>query len=144
MKIRDVLAKKGSEVHTIDAGEPLSGAVARFGQSKLRCLVVTDGAALAGMLTIRDALLHVDRRGSSGLGDPVHEAMSRDVITVTPESELDQAHEHFTGSGINHLPVLAEGELVGLVTRADVLASKVFDVEESNAHMLEYISGSYL
>jgi len=144
MKISDVLANKGPEVHTIDAGEPLSSAVARFGQSKLRCLVVTDGAALAGMLTIRDALLHLDRRGSSGLVDPVREAMSRDVVAVTPESELEQAHGFFTSKGITHLPVLAEGKLVGLVTRADVLASRVYDVEESNAHMLEYISGSYL
>ena len=144
MKISDVLGKKGREVHTIDAGEPVSAAVARFGQSKIRCLVVTEGRQLAGILTIRDALLHLDRRGAEGLGEAVREAMTADVVTVAPESGLDEAHECFTGRDITHLPVLAGDELLGLVTRADVLASRVYDVEESNTRMLEYISGSYL
>ena len=143
MKIRDVLQKKGPQVHKIDAAERFSGAIQRFGRSKIRCLLVTEGPRVVGILTIRDALLHLDREGASALEQEVRAAMTRDVLSVTPETTLDEAHELFVGKSINHLPVLEGGALVGLVTRVDVLTSRAVDAEDFNARLLEYVSGSH-
>ena len=143
MKIGDVLRRKGGDVHTIDAAKPLSEAIARFGSSKIRCLVVTEVGKMIGVLTIRDALQHLDRHGAEALDHAVCEGMTKDVLFVTPESTLDESHELFAEKGINHLPVLEDGQLVGLVTRVDVLASRALDAEDFNACMLEYISGSH-
>lgn len=143
MNISDVLSKKGASVHTIDAAEPLSEAIARFSHSKIRCLVVTDAEKTVGVLTVRDTLLHLDRHGAEALSQAVREGMSKDVIFVTPGSTLDETHEMFAKKGINHLPVLEDGRLVGLVTRVDVLSSRVLNVEDFNEQMLEYISGCH-
>jgi CBS domain-containing protein len=143
MNLRNVLSKKGADVQTIDAAQSLSEAIARFSRSKVRCLVVTAAGKVEGVLTIRDALLHLDREGANALSQSVREAMTKDVVFVTPESTLDEAHELFGERGINHLPVLDDGQLVGLVTRVDLLTSQALSAEEVNAYMLEYISGSY-
>jgi CBS domain-containing protein len=102
-----------------------------------------DAEKPVGVLTIRDTLLHLDRHGGEALGQAVRESMTKDVLFLTPESTLDEADEFFTEKGINHLPVLDDGRLVGLVTRVDILSSRVVDVEDFNAHMQKYISGSY-
>lgn len=144
MNIRDVLKRKGTEVHAIDATKPLAAAIARFSEAKHRCLVVTDAETMVGVLTIRDTLLHLDRHGAEGLSQPVRQAMTQEVISVTPESTLAESHELFAKKNINHLPVLADGRLVGLVTRVDVLTSRALSAEEINSHLHEYISGTHL
>ena len=84
--------RKGAEVHTIDAAEPLSNAIARFSRSKIRCLVVTEAAKAVGVLTIRDTLLHLDHQGAEALSAPVHEGMTKNLVFVTPSTSLDDAH----------------------------------------------------
>ena len=140
MKIRDVLKRKGPNVHTIDASQPTSDAIARFGRSKVRCLDATEGGAPVGMLTLRDTHLHLDRAGSAGVRAPVREAMTKGIVSVTPDTTTEEAHEALSEKEIHHLPVLEGGALVGLVTRVDLLSSEVRGAEDVNAHMLRYIS----
>ncbi len=56
---------------------------------------------------------------------PVREVMSSPAITVSPDASLDEVIDRLgdPDSDINRLPVVAEGELVGIITRQDVLNS---------------------
>jgi len=140
MKIRDVLKRKGPDVHAIDAAQPTSDAIARFSRSKVRCLVVTESDVPVGMLTLRDILLHLDRTGHEGVRAPVREAMTKGFFSVAPDSTTEEAHALLSQKEIHHLPVLDGGALVGLVTRVDLLSNEVRDAEDVNEHMLRYIA----
>ena len=143
MKVWEVLKQKGAEVETIEASRPISEAVTRFGRSKIRSLLVLVDGRLVGMLTIRDVLGHVDQAGAAALGAEVREAMSGDIISVRSDASLDDVEGIFREHHINHLPVLDDGELKGLLTPSDVLASHLRGVQHTNEALLGYISGEY-
>ena len=142
MKVRDVLRRKGAEVSTLEAAEPLTAAIRSFLGSKVRALVVTEAGRVVGILAIRDVLAQLDRRGARALEDPLREAMTTDVISVGLESTLQDAHDAFTSRGINHLPVIHEGELMGIVTPVDVLADHVDELDDQRALLQAYITNS--
>lgn len=144
MLIRDVLQRKGREVHTVDASESMAAAIGRFARSKIRCLVVAEKGRMVGVLTTRDVLTHLDRRGAEALRRNVSDAMTRDAVFVGPDASIEEAHELFTTKRINHLPVIENGALIGLVTPADVLASHADDVEQYNRRLTEYVTGSLI
>ncbi len=52
---------------------------------------------------------------------PVSEVMTRDVVTVAPDIELNEAILKMVRHGINRLPVVEKGTLLGIVTRGDVI-----------------------
>ena len=143
MKIREILRSKGHEVHTVRASEKLTDVLKRFTDSKIRSLVVTDGDALQGMLTLRDVVAYIDRDGAAALDGPVEEAMTRDVVSVTPDASLEEAEAIFNENRFHHLPVEEDGALVGIVTPPDVLGRHLSDAQEANLLMKDYCSGAY-
>ena len=69
--------------------------------------------------------------------------MTRDIIVVTPEEDIDKLMTIMTEGRIRHLPVIDKGDLVGLVSIGDVVKAKttVWDVEIR--HLTDYIEGKY-
>ena len=143
MRIRDVLRTKGDQVHTVETSEKVSDVLGRFADSKIRCLVVTEGTALKGLLTIRDIVAHIDREGAAALAGTVEGAMTADVVTIAPEASVEEAEAIFTERRFHHLPVEEDGALVGLVTPSDVLTRHLEDVQETSVLLRDYCSGAY-
>ena len=143
MRIREVLRTKGDEVHTVEPSEKVSEVLGRFSDSKIRCLAVTEGMALRGLLTIRDVVAYIDREGAAALDGTVGKAMCKDVISVSPDTSVEEAEAIFTEKRFHHLPVEDDGSLVGLVTPSDVLARHLEDVEETSVLLRDYCSGVY-
>ena len=123
MKVWEVTKQKGQDVHTIGPSETVADAIKHFVQHKVRALVVAENGRVAGMLTIRDILSHFAAQGAAALDAKVTEAMTRDVTSVGPETLLQDVERLFAEKQINHVPVLEDGKLVGLLTPADVFAS---------------------
>ena len=124
--------------------QPLAASIKRFQRSKIRALVVTDAAKMVGILTVRDVLAQIDRRGAAAIEESVREAMTADVTSVAPESSLEEAHRVFMSKNVSHLPVVENGKLVGLVTPADVLARHVTDLDRQRELLQAYITNAVL
>src|SRR3954451_18323247 len=78
-------------------------------------------AQLIGVLTDRDIALRVVAAGRDPEKTSVSEVASRDVITVTPEDDLDDALTKMARSQVRRLPVVVgDGELVGMLSEADL------------------------
>lgn len=144
MKVRDVLERKGRAVETIQASESLAEAIRRFRRSKIRALVVTDQDRMIGMLTIRDVLAQIDRKGAAALEQGVREAMTSEIVSIEPHHTLEHVHQVFASRGINHLPVLEEGLLIGIVTPVDVLMRNVKDLDHQRELLHAYITSAVL
>jgi CBS domain-containing protein len=108
---------------------------------RVGCVVVLEGAWLAGIFTERDILRRVVGAGLDPRTAKVADVMSTNVITVPPETTIEDAMAIFTEKRCRHLPVVANGRLLGLISIGD-LSRWLVDLHRAEAeHLKQYISG---
>ena len=140
MKVWEALAKK-TPVITITPHDTLAGAIRKLVKAKVRALPVVDGSKLVGIVTTLDVLWNLDERGASALEELVETVMTRDVVTVDRNAALEDIEDSFVERGIDHIPVLEKGKLVGVLTPADVFGSHLGDVQWLNENLQSYVYG---
>ena len=104
---------------TETAAATLRDAAGRMWKQQTGSLVVMDGTELLGIITERDIMKAV-ARGDDLDTTPVSAVMTRAVLTVAPEASVAEAAEHMATRWIRHLPVVSNGELVGMVSQRDL------------------------
>ena len=97
----------------------LRDAAGRMWKQQTGSLVILDGAELIGIVTERDIMKAV-ARGDDLDATPVSALMTRAVITVTPDDSVETAAAHMATRWIRHLPVVADGKVVGMVSQRDL------------------------
>ena len=70
---------------------------------------------------------------------PVGQVMTRDVATCGEDDSCASIMERMTTGKFRHLPVIADGELVGLVSIGDVVKQRVEEIESESEAMRDYI-----
>ncbi|WP_027621262.1 CBS domain-containing protein [Acetivibrio clariflavus] len=115
LKVKDIMSspvKTVSEDTTIDEVYDI---MLKFGHSGMP---VITGNKITGIISRRD----VDKAKAHGYGNaPVKAYMSKKVITVDLEESVKEVRELFAEHGIGRLPVLKDNEMVGIVTRTDII-----------------------
>ncbi len=91
-------------------------------------LLVMEGDQLVGIITERDVMKAV-AQGRDVETTPVSDVMTKDVLTITPDTSAHEAARHMASRWIRHLPVLDDGRLVGIVSIGDVVKSRLGEVE---------------
>ena len=142
MTISAILASKGTEVATIASDEPLSSAVAELGGRKIGALLVIDGGEVKGIISERDLIYCLREHGAQILDWPVSRAMSAPVTHVAPETEVLHAMAVMTQQRIRHLPVIANGELQGIVSIGDLVKYRIDRIEREAEAMRAYIQSA--
>ena len=102
MKIRDVVAAKGREVHSVHASDTVAQTLSHFAGSEVRGLLVVDDGALIGVITLRDVVSFLDERGGAGLDAKVEEAMTREVVSVGPDADVEEVEGIFAQKRFQH------------------------------------------
>ena len=146
MTLYEILKTKGSEVFTIRPDATVEEAVGELVRRNVGCLGVCDrgleeGERLAGVLSERDIL----RFFASGKGPlsawSVSQVMTTQVVTGSPLDSVEATMGLMTTHRIRHLPVLAEGRLVGMVSIGDVVKSQHDHLALENQFMKNYLTG---
>jgi CBS domain-containing protein len=141
MLIAHVIRDKGAVVYSLQADATLEQAAKELNLRKVGALVVIDEReGIIGVLSERDIVREVARRGSGCLGERVASAMSRDVITATPDETIDEGLARMTDRRIRHLPIIVESKLVGIVSIGDLVKHRIAAVEAESAAMQAYIA----
>jgi CBS domain-containing protein len=82
---------------------------------------IVDGDRLVGTITDRDLAVKVVAEGKDVRSTTVGEVASRDLVTVDPQQDLDEALRLMAQHQVRRLPVVEEdGRLVGILAQADV------------------------
>src|SRR5262249_34985960 len=122
MLIAQVLRDKGAAVYTLMAETTLEAACAELHATKVGALVVRDGdGGIFGVLSERDLVREVARRGVGALTQTVGSAMTRDVITAHPDETIDDCLARMTDRRVRHLPVIRDGQLIGIISIGDLV-----------------------
>src|SRR5262245_50337415 len=104
---------------SVPADATLRDAAAAMAERGVGAVVVLEGDAIAAILTERDVMKAV-AAGKDG-GAPVAEWMTRYPETIEPEDSTDHAASLMIHGGFRHLPVVAGGKVVGIVSIRDLM-----------------------
>ncbi len=138
-EILDDKVGKGGRTHGVAPGAPVREAVAAMVREDIGSVVVLDGEALAGILTLRELLKGLESLGPRLLDAPVREVMNPSPAVVHPEDSADGLRAMMTGRHVSHATVLKDGRLVGIVSFHDIARSAVKDVAFENRLLKQYI-----
>lgn len=143
MLIENILKDKGGAVFTVDAESSLAEAARLLDEKRIGAAVAVNGdGSLAGVLSERDIARRVAKHGASALDMKVGEAMTRDVITISPNESLQDGLERMTDRRIRHLPVVEDGQLRGLVSIGDLVKWRIADAEAEAEMLKNYMAGT--
>jgi CBS domain-containing protein len=109
-----------SPVITMDENGTLGAAAQLMIQHDIGAVVVARGANPIGIVTERDITKQVVK-ADDALKKPVHQLMSKPLITATEEMLVQQAFELMLKNKIRRLPILEGGKLKGIVTTQDIM-----------------------
>jgi CBS domain-containing protein len=140
MTVSTILAGKGREVVNIEPNVSLASAVALLAEKRIGAVLILGAdRRIVGILSERDIVRALAERGSAALGEPVSQTMTRKVSTCTETETVASIMERMTEGKFRHVPVVAQGRLVGIVSIGDVVKHRVQQMERESAEMREYI-----
>jgi CBS domain-containing protein len=141
MQVENILQSKGRAVHTLSTSATIAEAVELLNTRKIGAIVVTtDKGKVAGILSERDVVRHLGKDWSSLAAKPVSEVMTKDVVTMSRRATVAEVMERMTERRIRHLPIVDNGELVGIVSIGDVVKRKIEETEQEATALKEYIA----
>jgi Predicted signal-transduction protein containing cAMP-binding and CBS domains len=119
LKIENVMV---SDVITVEAETTVRQAVDLMNKHEIGCLIVVDEEEKpVGILTERDLLRRVLAKRKDPVRERVSQVMSKPLVTGTPHMDLEAATRLMFKKKIKKLPVVENGQLVGLVTLTDMV-----------------------
>ncbi|MEO8539109.1 MAG: CBS domain-containing protein [bacterium] len=139
--VSSVLAEKGRQVYTVHRSVSVADAVREMNEKGIGALLVMDGRSPIGMFTERDVLRRVVDADRDPTMTKVTSVMTRPVQTISPSCNVDEAMELMTARRFRHLPVMEDGELVGMLSIGDLMRWITLHQEDHIRQMTEYITG---
>ena len=140
MTVSIILACKGREVVTIEPSASLASAVELLAEKRIGALLILGaGRRIVGILSERDIVCALAERGAGALKEPVSQTMTRKVSTCNENETVSNIMERMTDERSRHVPVVDQGQLVGIVSIGDVVKHRLQEMERDSAAMHNYI-----
>jgi signal-transduction protein with cAMP-binding, CBS, and nucleotidyltransferase domain len=140
-QLSEVLDAKGHDVLRVDAAASVIEAARRMVDANVGSLLVTDGGEVVGIVTERDYLRRVTLvEGRTDRETRVREIVSSPLIVATPDTTTDECKALMTDRRIRHVPVVEDGDIVGIVSIGDIVK---FESERQSfeiKYLTEYIT----
>lgn len=136
MLVQAILKSKTSEgVVTVKSEACVADAAAILSEKRIGTVVVSDdGKTPVGILSERDIVRELAKSGSGCLAKSVSEYMTRELVTCTREATVEDILTRMTEGRFRHMPVVENGELVGLITLGDAVKAQLAQLAmEKNA-----------
>lgn len=141
MNVAKILETKGTDIVTIANTALVSDAIELLNDKNIGALVVVDDKGrAAGILSERDIVRRLRSFAGQLMSQPVSAIMTRDPVTCTREESVDDVMEMMTSRHFRHLPVVENGQLVGVISIGDVVKIKIAVTEHEAAALREYIA----
>jgi len=138
--VRQLLEAKTAEVFAIGPDAPVIDAIRLMAEKRIGAVLVMDGARLAGILSERDYARKIVLQGRSSADTPVRDIMTAQVISVSLGDTAERCMQLVTDRRIRHLPVLEDGQVVGVVSIGDLVKAVIEDQQVELDQLQRYIA----
>ena len=122
-------AKPDMGVITVSPDSLIGEAVKILSSKGIGTVVVSsDGTALDGILSERDIVRALGVEGAGCLSGPVSSLMTKKIKTCGPTDQADDVLTTMTAGRFRHMPVIAEGKMIGLISIGDVVKARLAEL----------------
>ena len=141
--VQDILKSKGSShVHTVGPAATVLEAISLMAQHGIGALVVVAaGGRVIGIVSERDYARKVVLMERSSYNTEVRDIMTADVISVEPSARTTHCMTLMTEKRLRHLPVVQDGQLLGMVSIGDLVKDLISDQQAQIRQLESYIRG---
>lgn len=131
MLVSQILKAKPTDgVITIAPGSTLSDAAALLSEKRIGALVVSgDGESVDGILSERDIVRELGKRGPACMSETVDSVMTRNVYGCKPEDSADLILQTMTAKRFRHIPVMDGTRMIALISIGDVVAARLSELQ---------------
>jgi CBS domain-containing protein len=128
--VGEFLSKKGSTVYSVEPGSTVFQALKLMAEKNIGAVVVMDKEMrIHGIFSERDYARKMMDEGMSAQATRVKEVMTTLLVTVNPDTRINECMALMTEKRVRHLPVIEGEKLVGVVSIGDVVKSVVTEQE---------------
>ena len=140
--VADILKAKATQnVHSVSPDTSVLEAIRLMAEKAVGALLVLDGGRLVGIISERDYTRKMVLKGRSSFATPVSAIMTANVVTVSPSETNQKCMELMTDGHLRHLPVIDNGQLVGLLSIGDLVKGVIAEQQSMINHLEQYIRG---
>ncbi len=140
--VANLLDSKGSDVLTVDPNATIREAIEKMAEISAGTALIMEKSSVVGIISERDVMRKVLLKGKRLHEVLVHEIMTTDLITITPDTSLEDCMKLITDKRIRHLPVLRDGNLCGIISIGDVVKYLIVEKDFKIKNLETYISGA--
>jgi CBS domain-containing protein len=143
MLVSQILKSKSDDgVVTAPPGTTVSKIAEILSSRRIGAVVISaDGKKLGGIVSERDVVRELGRRGTHCLGDSVETIMTARVVTCKREDLANDVLQKMTDGRFRHIPVMQGDELVGLISIGDVVKARLIELAQENDALEGMIKG---
>lgn len=142
MQVQHILQTKGVTVASVPPDCSVAKAAEMLSAKRIGAVIVsTDGTHIEGILSERDIVRELGRRGPACLSDRVDALMTPNPIYCTKDQTAREVLEIMTEKRFRHMPVVEKGEMIGLISIGDAVKARLDELAMENEALEGMIKG---
>lgn len=138
--VRQLLEAKAPEVFAIGPDAPVIDAIRLMAEKRIGAVLVLDAGRLVGILSERDYARKIVLQGRSSADTPVRTIMTAQVVSIGLDDTTDRCMQIVTDRRIRHLPVVHNGQVLGVVSIGDLVKAVIEDQQLELDQLQRYIA----
>ena len=141
MSVANMLEGKSNSIISASPEDNISSVVALLAKHRIGAVIIcNDAGKVKGIISERDIVREIARDGSAALDMQVSKCMTSKVMSCTREDSVDYVMEIMTTNRFRHMPVVNDGQLLGIISIGDVVKSKIEQAERDAQDLRNYIA----
>jgi CBS domain-containing protein len=141
--IESILSHKPRALWSVSPEATVYEAIALMAEKNVGALLVMEEGELVGIVSERDYSRKVMLKGKTSRNSHVHEIMTTELKTVHPRETVEDCLRFMTEKRIRHLPVVADGDLRGVISIGDLVKQVISAQSATLDQLKDYIAGGY-
>jgi CBS domain-containing protein len=136
-----ILKLKSNNILSITPETTVYKALETMVENNVSALLVLDHEKLVGIFTEKDYARKVILKGKASKETPIGDIMTKDLVTVSPHTTVDECMQLMTNKFIRHLPVINDDNLIGVISIGDLVKYIIEDQKFIMQNLEQYITG---
>jgi CBS domain-containing protein len=144
MQVHQIIrSRPNADIVTVVPGTKVGDAARVLAERRIGAVIVSkDGKKPLGILSERDIVRDLGRRGPACLDEPVDTLMTRNLVSCAPDDLADTVLERMTAGRFRHMPVMEGGKMIGIISIGDVVAARLSELAMEKDALTGMIMGN--
>ncbi|MCL4641544.1 MULTISPECIES: CBS domain-containing protein [Olivibacter] len=138
--VKYILENKAKSIVSVSPNDSVLGALRIMMEKNISALLVVDQGVLLGIFTERDYARKIILKGRASANTAIHEVMTSNPHTVGPNHSIDHCMQLMTDRHFRHLPIVENGNLIGIISIGDLVKYIIEDQKQTISHLESYIN----